>query len=91
MAEIDWQLTEARKAEISERLFERRELPRFDAPVRDSLWEDGCKVCFDEDWIIVRFSGTEPRVRIFAEAPTVAKAQALVRRMAGFLKLPVAE
>ena len=89
VAEFDWKLTEARKAEISQRVFERRELPTFDAPARHVSWEDGCKVYFDEGWIIVRFSGTEPRVRIFAEAPTVEGARARVRIMADFLSLPM--
>ena len=89
VAEFDWGLTEARKAEIEEKVFRRRQLPPFDVPVRRVSWEDGCKVYFDEGWIIVRFSGTEPRVRVFAEAPTVQDARALVRVMAGFLNLPM--
>ena len=89
VAEFDWGLTEARKAEIEEKVFRRRQLPPFDIPVRRVSWDDGCKVYFDEGWIIVRFSGTEPRVRVFAEAPTVQDARALVRVMAGFLNLPM--
>ena len=49
---------------------------------------DGCKVYLEDGWIIVRFSGTEPRVRIFAEMPTRAQANALVAAMAGFVGLP---
>ena len=49
---------------------------------------DGCKVYFDGGWIIVRFSGTEPRVRIFAEYNTIDNAKALVRKMAEFTGLP---
>ena len=89
VAEFDWRLTEARKAEISEKVFDRHELPPFDAPARRVSWDDGCKVYFDEGWIIVRFSGTEPRVRIFAEAPTVEGARARVKIMADFLSLPM--
>ena len=89
MAEYDWLLTEPRKAEISSRVFERRELPEFDAPVERVSWQDGCKLCFaDGSWLILRFSGTEPRVRVFAEAETVERARALVGVMAEFLKLP---
>ena len=46
------------------------------------------KVYMDGGWLIVRFSGTEPRVRIFAEAPTMEEAKGLVGGMAGFLNLP---
>jgi len=86
-AEHDWPLTQAVKAQISERVFGRHELPRFERSVERVSWEDGCKVYFDEGWIIVRFSGTEPRLRIFAEAPTMAGAEALVGAMARFLSL----
>ena len=89
VAEYDWLLTEARKAEISTRVFERGELPEFDAPIARVAWEDGCKIYLvDGSWLILRFSGTEPRVRVFAEAETMARAQALVGAMARFLNLP---
>jgi hypothetical protein len=38
--------------------------------------------------VLVRFSGTEPRIRIFAEAPARQEADALVRTMADFAGLP---
>ena len=89
-AEHDWPLTLADKAAIGERVFEDHALPEFDLPVERISWEDGCKVYFEEGWIIIRFSGTEPRLRIFAEAPTLAKAEALVDTVARFLGLPSA-
>ena len=89
MAEYDWLLTEPRKQEISSRVFERREVPEFDAQVARVSWEDGCKVVFtDGSWIILRFSGTEPRVRVFAEAETMDRARELVGQMAAPLGLP---
>ena len=87
MAEHDWPLTLDQKAEIARRVFERRELPDFGLPVVRVSWEDGCKVWFESRWIIVRFSGTEPRLRIFAEAPAREEAEALVRVMADYLAL----
>ena len=87
VAEHDWPLTEASKAEINAKVFERHELPAFDLHVKRVSWEDGCKVYFDEGWVIIRFSGTEPRVRVFAEAPTVEAAEGLVGSVAEFLGL----
>ncbi len=87
VAERDWPLTPERRDEIHRRVFENRELPAFDLPIQRVSYADGCKVCFDGAWIIVRFSGTEPRVRIFAEHDTPEHAEALVGRMAGFLGL----
>ena len=88
MAEYDWLLTEARKAEIVDRVFERKELPDFGAPIARVDWLDGCKIYLGDDWIILRFSGTEPRVRVFAEAGTMKKARAMVGVMAEYLNLP---
>ena len=86
-SEHDWPLTPASKAEIERRVFDARELPGFSLPISRVSYDDGCKVYFEEGWIIVRFSGTEPRVRIFAEAPTMEAADALVNTMAKFLGL----
>lgn len=87
MAEYDWALTPKSRTQIHEKIMENHELPEFDLPVKRVSYMDGCKVYFDEGWIIVRFSGTEPRVRIFAEMPTRERARALVRTMAAFAGL----
>lgn len=88
MAEYDWALTNESRESIHETVMVRRQLPDFGAPVVKTSYLDGCKVWFDEGFIITRFSGTEPRVRIFAEMPTREQARELVRRMARFLQLP---
>ena len=88
MAEYDWALTETNKADIQRRVMVEKQLPDFGMPVSSISYLDGCKVCFEGGWIIVRFSGTEPRVRVFAEMDTMARADALVETMAGFLGLP---
>ena len=88
MAEYDWALTVENKTEIQQRILTAKELPVFDRPVEKISYLDGCKVYFKDAWIIVRFSGTEPIVRVFAEAPTLKEAQALVKTMADFCSLP---
>ncbi len=46
---------------------------------------DGIKLYLPNDnWALLRFSGTEPVLRIFAEADTTAKAQELVEWLKGF-------
>ncbi len=87
MAEYDWLLTDARKQEITELIFEKRALPEFDVPVTRVCWLDGCKLYLGDDWLSLRFSGTEPRVRIFAEAPTMDRAREMVGVMAKYLNL----
>lgn len=49
-------------------------------PVRKVSYLDGIKVLMaDDEWVLLRFSGTEPLLRIFAEATTPERAQDMVR------------
>lgn len=50
-------------------------------------YEDGCKVYFENGFIICRFSGTEPLLRIFAEAQTKERADEYIDAFAKFLGL----
>ena len=86
-AEYDWALTVEKKEEIRRLMMEEKKLPDFGKQADRVSYMDGCKVYFPDGWVILRFSGTEPRIRIFAEAPTVQEADALVRTMAGFTGL----
>ena len=88
MAEYDWALTRQTKEDIQRRILVEKQLPDFGMPITKVNYMDGCKVCFADGWIIVRFSGTEPRVRIFAEMSTLSRADALVKVMADFTGLP---
>lgn len=87
-AEYDWPLTQGRKEEIFRTVMTEKNLPAFDRKVEKISWLDGCKVYLEGGWVILRFSGTEPRVRIFAEAETPQAAKALVERMARHTGLP---
>ena len=84
MAEYDWALTEEKKQELSHLIMAEKRLPDFGQPVVRTNYTDGCKVYFENGWVILRFSGTEPRVRIFAEGRTREEADALVAKMASF-------
>ena len=86
-AEYDWALTEDKKEEILRLVMTEKKLPAFSRKTEKISYLDGCKVYFPDGWVIVRFSGTEPRIRIFAEAPTEPEADALVRTMADFVGL----
>ena len=87
-AEYDWALTAESREEIARKIMEEKQLPAFDRKVEKVSYMDGCKVYLDGGWVIVRFSGTEPRVRIFAEAETEEKAKQTVKLMADFAGLP---
>ena len=57
------------KSVIEKIIFEDKKLPEFSNKVEKVNYEDGCKVYFENgDFVICRFSGTEPLLRIFAES-----------------------
>ena len=88
MVENAYSFTPARRAELVATLFERRELPDFTPAVDHTSYLDGCKVYFSNGgWLVVRFSGTEPVLRVFAEMPTLAEAEAAIAELVDFLGL----
>ena len=65
-----------------------KKLPEFKSEVTRVNYEDGCKVYFENgDFVICRFSGTEPLLRIFAESNNKATAREYVDAFRVFLKL----
>ena len=83
MDESSYGYTPARRDELQRRIFEEHDLPAFDREIDRTSWVDGCKVYFaDDSWLTIRFSGTEPVIRVFAEAPTAQEAKELSRTVA---------
>ena len=88
MAERDYRFSQAKKSEIYTQLLEDKLLPTFAHEVERVSYQDGCKVYFaNGGWIIARFSGTEPLLRIFCEMPTMREADAEADCMQQFLGL----
>ena len=88
MTERDWPFDEETKERLNKLLMVDQKLPDFPVPVKGTNYMDGCKVLFENGWLIARFSGTEPRIRIFCEMPTREEAERLTGVMAAFLHLP---
>jgi Phosphomannomutase len=89
MAEFDWPFDVQMKERLTHLLLTEKRLPVFSEAVVGINYLDGCKVLFEDGWIIARFSGTEPRIRVFCEMPTRARAEALCAEMAEFLGLEI--
>ena len=69
--EAAFTMSPARKAELQQLLFVQEQIPNFVETVEKIAREDGCKVYFtDGSWVICRFSGTEPLLRMAAEGNT---------------------
>lgn len=70
MEERDYRFTQEKKEEIFKSLLVDKCLPDIPFDVEKISYLDGCKVYFKNGgWIIARFSGTEPLLRIFCEMP----------------------
>ena len=68
MAERDYRFTPDEKERIHNILMEERKLPEMPFETDHVSYMDGCKVYFKNGgWVIARFSGTEPLLRIFCE------------------------
>ena len=89
MVEYDWPFDQAMKDRLIQLLMVDRKLPEFPEKVVSTSYMDGMKARTEDGWIIARFSGTEPRLRIFCEMPTIERANAMVAAMADFCGLPM--
>ena len=70
MEERDYRFSHEEKTRMQHLLFEEKALPALPFPIVRISYLDGVKVYFEnEGWIIARFSGTEPVLRIFCEMP----------------------
>lgn len=87
MAEGNLRFEPERKAEIVRCLMEEKRLPKFSFDVDRVEYPDGCKVYFKTGWLICRFSGTEPLLRVFCEMPERAQAERAIEEMRMFLRL----
>ena len=76
MTERDYKMTQKKKQDLIDILMVKRDPIEFNYDVERVSYEDGYKVYFKNGgWIIVRFSGTEPVLRVFAEMDTLEKAE----------------
>jgi phosphomannomutase len=88
MEEADFRLTDAERERISRLLFRQKLVPGFRHVIRKVSYMDGLKVYFENGgWIVARFSGTEPLLRIFAEMDSRAEAAAVLAEMKAFLNM----
>ena len=77
-----------RKAALIDLLLEQKKLPDFNEEIEKVSYLDGCKVYFaDGGWVIARFSGTEPLLRIFCETTDPGRSKSICDRFAKFLGL----
>ena len=88
MVERGYRFSQEEKARINQTLMEDKLLPAFGRAVERVSYADGCKVYFEGGgWVVCRFSGTEPLLRVFCEMDNLADAAAAADAMEAFLGL----
>ena len=88
MMEDNLRFSPNQKDAVVEKLMIQKQLPVFKQTVKCVGYEDGCKVYFEDgSFVSCRFSGTEPLLRIFAEAGDTDTAAGYINTFWDFLNL----
>lgn len=88
MVEDNLRFNPERKAEIVKTIIDDKTVPEFENEIEAVSTLDGCKVYFKNgDFVICRFSGTEPLLRIFAESNNKVTAAEYIKAFKDMLKL----
>ena len=88
MAEYDWPFDQEMKERLHKLIMIDKQLPEFPEKVESVSYMDGCKVYFKNGgWVIARFSGTEPLLRVFCERDTMENAEKIAKILTEFLSL----
>ncbi|WP_113674180.1 phosphoglucomutase/phosphomannomutase family protein [Vallitalea guaymasensis] len=86
MAEHGFGFDVEEKERLLKILYTDKKIPEFSFEVERVSYMDGVKVFFKNGgWIIARFSGTEPLLRVFAEMDCMDKAEIVSKEMKEFL------
>ncbi len=86
MTEHDARFTQEKKEEVEKTLMVDKKLPDFGVEIEKVSYMDGCKVYFKNGgWIIGRFSGTEPLIRVFCEMGSLEEANRISNTLTSFL------
>ena len=88
MTENDYLMTPKRKFELIDIIMIQKKPIEFPYDIEKVSYKDGYKVYFKNGgWVIIRFSGTEPVLRVFAEMDSLEKAEEISNIVKKNLKL----
>jgi len=88
MKESNVHFSSPQRDQLEKTIFTDCQLPKFAAEPFRVSYLDGCKVYFSDDsFVVCRFSGTEPLLRIFAEGHTEAQALSYIQAWKELLDL----
>ena len=88
MEERDYRFSQEKKVEMTKTLMEDKKIPELPFAIDHVSYMDGCKIYFENGgWVVARFSGTEPLLRIFCEMPNAEDAKCISEIYEDFLEL----
>ena len=88
LEERDYRFSQEKKEAIQKHLLEEKKLPEIPYEIEQISYLDGVKLYLKNGgWISVRFSGTEPLLRIFCEMPEAEDAKQLCEIFEDYLLL----
>ena len=85
MVEDDMRFDPEMKNAVEKTLLTDKRLPEFTDEIVKVSYNDGCKIYFEDGFVICRFSGTEPLLRIFAESTSMVRAKDYINTIKKFL------
>lgn len=84
----DYHLAEEKFADVKSVMADYQENEVCGVKVASIDKQDGTKICFEDDsWLLIRFSGTEPLLRVYSEAPSNDRVAELLNYAKNFLKI----
>jgi len=88
ISEKEYSYTNEQKQHINKVLFAENKTPEHRYEVRKTVFKDYIKVYYKNgNWSLIRFSGTEPILRVFAEADTKEQSEQLISDWVNLLGL----
>lgn len=86
MIEDNMRFSEEYKNTVGKKILEDKLLPDFGKEIIKTDYSDGCKVYFtDGSFVVCRFSGTEPLLRICAESSSAETSQGYIDTLKAFI------
>ena len=88
MYDADIAMTPDKKVQLMDLIFNKKKMPELSFDIDKISYMDGCKAYFENGgWVICRFSGTEPLLRIYSEMPLEKDAKSCVEAWQKFLNI----
>jgi phosphomannomutase len=86
--EKSYRFTETKKASIIKQIIVNKNIPPLNSKVNKITYIDGLKiVMINDSWVSLRFSGTEPLLRLIIEAKNKNEANQLITLFETYYKL----